>query len=99
VVVWKEGRLVAAFEQGSEIREVPLSQLSNIAAAHAITVHRSQGSQFDAVYVLLPERGSRILTRELLYTALTRAQHRVRVIGDTEAVEAAISRPVTRASG
>ena len=99
VVVSREGRLMAAFPDGPGVREIPLSQLSDIVAAYAITVHRAQGSQFRRVYVLLPERSSRVLTRELLYTALTRAQDAVRVIGRQPVIEQAIARRVERASG
>jgi exodeoxyribonuclease V alpha subunit len=64
-----------------------------------MTVHRSQGSQFDEVTVLLPDESSRILTRELLYTAITRARSTVRVIGSDEAVRAAVTRRAQRATG
>jgi exodeoxyribonuclease V alpha subunit len=62
-------------------------------------VHRSQGSQFEAVTALLPPATSPLLTRELLYTAVTRASRSVRVVGSEEAVRAAVGRQVVRASG
>lgn len=99
VVVRREGRLLAAFPDGPGVREIPLAQLSDIVAAYAITVHRAQGSQFRRVYVLLPEHSSRVLTRELLYTALTRAQDTSQVIGTRAVIEQAIARRVERASG
>ena len=64
-----------------------------------MTVHRSQGSQFAEVTVLLPEGGSRILTRELLYTAVTRAEQTVRLVGSEEAVRAAMATTANRATG
>ena len=64
-----------------------------------MTVHKSQGSQFDAAAVLLPDPTSHILTRELLYTAVTRARERLILAGTEEAVRVAVSRPVARASG
>ena len=64
-----------------------------------MTIHKSQGSQFDAAAVLLPDLGSRILTRELLYTAVTRARRRLILVGTEETVRAAVARPVARASG
>jgi exodeoxyribonuclease V alpha subunit len=64
-----------------------------------MTIHKSQGSQFDTAAVLLPPAGSRILTRELLYTAVTRARTRLILVGHEEAIRAAVSRPVARASG
>jgi exodeoxyribonuclease V alpha subunit len=64
-----------------------------------MTIHKSQGSQADEVTVLLPDEESRLLTRELFYTAVTRAQRKVRVIGSESAVRAAITRQALRASG
>ena len=52
-----------------------------------MTVHKSQGSEFDAVLVLLPEQRSPVLTRELLYTAVTRAQKSVILLGDKWGIE------------
>jgi exodeoxyribonuclease V alpha subunit len=64
-----------------------------------MTVHRAQGSQFHTVSVLLPPVDSPLLTRELLYTALTRTRGRLRLIGTEQAVRAAVERRVRRASG
>jgi exodeoxyribonuclease V alpha subunit len=64
-----------------------------------MTVHKSQGSQFGQVAFLLPGSDSRILTRELLYTAVTRARERLILVGTEEPIRAAIERPITRASG
>jgi exodeoxyribonuclease V alpha subunit len=64
-----------------------------------MTVHKSQGSQFGTVAVLLPDPASPILTRELLYTAVTRARHQLILAGTEESVRAAVSRPIARASG
>ncbi len=66
---------------------------------HAMSVHRSQGSQFTRVTLVLPPAESPLLTRELLYTGLTRAKDHVRVIGTRAALEAAVRRPIVRASG
>ena len=64
-----------------------------------MTVHRAQGSQFDRVTLVLPPATSPLLTRELLYTAVTRAQTFVRVVGSEDAVRTAVTSPVHRASG
>jgi exodeoxyribonuclease V alpha subunit len=77
----------------------PTNRLSEVETVHAMTVHRSQGSQFDRVTVLLPEPDSPLLTRELFYTAITRAKTFVRVMGTEDAVRAAVQRPIVRASG
>jgi exodeoxyribonuclease V alpha subunit len=64
-----------------------------------MTVHKAQGSQFATVAVLLPAPDSPILTRELLYTAVTRAQTKLFVVGTEDSVRAAVERPIARASG
>ena len=73
--------------------------LGAVETVYAMTIHKSQGSQFDAAAVLLPDPGSRLLTRELLYTAATRARRRLILAGTEDAVRAAVTRPVARASG
>jgi len=75
------------------------SRLGDVETLHAMTIHKSQGSQADVVTVLLPDEESRLLTRELFYTAVTRARTKVRVIGPEAAVRAAIARQAQRASG
>jgi exodeoxyribonuclease V alpha subunit len=64
-----------------------------------MTVHRGQGSQFDRVSLILPTADSPLLTRELLYTAITRARSHIRILGTEQAIRAAVTRPITRASG
>lgn len=76
-----------------------ISRLADVETMHALTVHKSQGSQADRVSVLLPPEDSRLLTRELFYTAVTRARQHVRVIGSEAEVRAAVSRRAERATG
>jgi exodeoxyribonuclease V alpha subunit len=92
-----DGLAVVIAEQ--ERRRFAPSRLGAVQTAYAMTVHRSQGSQFEHVSVLLPGDESRLLTRELLYTALTRAQRTVTLVGTEDAVRRAISTRVLRASG
>ncbi len=84
---------------GGEILEFSPARLSAVETVHVMTVHKSQGSQFDTVATLLPDPDSPILTRELLYTAVTRARRRLFLAGTEESVRAAVTRPVARASG
>ena len=65
----------------------------------AMTIHKSQGSEFLHAVVALPTVDSPILTRELLYTAVTRAKPEVTVVGSEVSIRLAIARPVARASG
>ena len=64
-----------------------------------MSIHKSQGSEFRHVVVTLPPPPSRILTRELLYTAITRAKEHVTLIASEDSVRFAVERPVARASG
>jgi exodeoxyribonuclease V alpha subunit len=95
VVIAAENGLMAAFERSA----VSPTRLAAIETVYAMTVHKAQGSQFDTAAVVLPEPTSPILTRELLYTAVTRARRELIVVGSEEAVRAAVARPVARASG
>ena len=99
VVQTDPDRVSAAFERGGQLLEFTPTRLGAIETAFAMTIHKSQGSQFDTAVVLLPAATSRILTRELLYTAATRARTRLVVVGAEETIRAAVARPVARASG
>jgi exodeoxyribonuclease V alpha subunit len=67
--------------------------------AYALTVHKSQGSEFDRVLLILPDRESPVLSRELLYTGITRARSSVELWFDEKVFRAALARRVTRTSG
>lgn len=92
-------RLQSAFERRGEVVHVSPTRLSAVETLYAMTIHKSQGSQFGEVMVILPDETSPILTRELLYTAVTRAERSVTIVGTEAAVRAAVDRPVSRASG
>ena len=64
-----------------------------------MTVHKSQGSEFDTVAVVLPEQDAPVLTRELVYTAVTRARSAVELYGSPTLLATAINRRVRRSSG
>jgi exodeoxyribonuclease V alpha subunit len=99
VVVAGADDVSAAFERRGALLEVSPSRLAAVETSYAMTIHKSQGSQFQTAAVLLPEAGSRILTRELLYTAATRARDLLILAGTEQAIRAAVDRPVARASG
>jgi exodeoxyribonuclease V alpha subunit len=99
VVVRHHDRRVVAFPDAAGFRQLGLSRLQDVETVHATTIHKSQGSEFDHVAVILPPADSPLATRELLYTAITRARQRVTVVGDEAAVRAAVSRRVVRAGG
>jgi len=97
--VGRSDRLEAAFPQGRTVRRVPVSRLDEVATVHALTIHKSQGSEYRHAVVVLPEHASRILSRELFYTGVTRAIDRVTVVGTEDVIAAAVARPIRRASG
>jgi exodeoxyribonuclease V alpha subunit len=91
--------VTAAFRRTDGAFRIHPSRLPDLQTVYAMTIHRSQGSQYDTVSVVLPGEESALLTRELFYTAITRAKSRVRVIGSRESVRAGVERQVSRASG
>jgi exodeoxyribonuclease V alpha subunit len=99
VVLAGAGGVRAVFERRGQLLSLTPQRLPSVDTVYAMTVHKAQGSQFDEVAVLLPDHASPILTRELLYTAITRARRRLILVGTEETVRAAIGRPITRASG
>ena len=80
-------------------RLVPPARLPPHESFFALTVHRAQGSEYEEVAVAPGPADSRVVTRELLYTAVTRARRRVVVYGAAESVAAAVERPTERSSG
>ncbi|MFV0428453.1 MAG: exodeoxyribonuclease V subunit alpha [Arachnia sp.] len=99
VVVRRGDDLVAWVDRPDGPLGVDPSVLDHTSELFAMTIHKSQGSQFDEVSVVLPPIGSPLLTRELLYTAITRAKRRVRIIGSPEALISAVRTPTRRVSG
>ncbi|WP_167001007.1 AAA family ATPase [Mumia sp. ZJ430] len=74
-------------------------RLSDIETMHAMTVHKAQGSQAETVVVIVPPPRSRLLTREMLYTALTRAAGHLTIVGSRDAVRGAVETTARRSSG
>jgi exodeoxyribonuclease V alpha subunit len=100
VVVDLHGRRVLAVDTGASTpMPVPVARLDQVEPWWAMTIHKSQGSEFDQVVVSLPAQDSPVLTRELLYTAVTRAKGSVTILADADTVRRAVERPVSRASG
>ncbi len=99
VVVAGPDGLRATIAGASGLLDFATSRLSDVETMYALTIHKSQGSQADEVTVLMPPEDSRLLTRELFYTAVTRAKHQVRVVGSEASVRAALARRAIRATG
>lgn len=99
VVRSADDTLLAVVDRPEGAISVAPALLDDATDLHAMTIHKSQGSQFTRVSVVLPPPGSPLLTRELLYTAVTRARERVRIYGTWEAMAEAVATPARRASG
>jgi exodeoxyribonuclease V alpha subunit len=90
---------MAVFPRGGGFAVFPLEVLAEVELCYASTVHKAQGSEFDSVAIVLPEKDLPILTREILYTAVTRSRNSVVMLGTEELARAAIARPTERFSG
>jgi exodeoxyribonuclease V alpha subunit len=94
-----DGALLAWFPGGDGVRAFHPAALPAHESAFAMTVHKAQGSEFDEVWLQLPRRDARVLSRELLYTGLTRARTALHLAGSAEVIAAALARHAGRVSG
>ncbi len=95
-----DGNDQAFFQRAGQVMAFPASGLSDWDLAFALTVHKSQGSEYEDTLLMLPEDSEhRLLTREILYTAVTRASRRLIVFGTTAAFQTALNRKIQRQSG
>lgn len=99
VVVEENGRSTAWFDaKQSGSRRFRLSDLPECEPAFAVTVHKSQGSEFDTVLILIPEQISPVVTRQLLYTGITRSRKKVIIFGSMPMIRQAVLTSVERRS-
>lgn len=91
--------IVSFLEPDGEIRHIPAIRLPEHVVAFAITVHKSQGSEWDEVAFVLPNRASGLLTRELVYTAISRAKSTLKVFGSRVVLNTSIGQRAKRATG
>ena len=94
-----QGRDMIWFRRADSFQGFPAAFLPRHESAFAMTVHKSQGSEYDYVAVVLPEPGNRLLFKETLYTALTRARVFAGILGPAETFLEAVARKVERESG
>lgn len=99
VVRERDDRLRAQFPTPEGTRALTISRLPAQQTAYAMTVHKAQGSQAEEITVILPPPDSALSTRALFYTAVTRAQRKVRIVGSEASIRAAVGREVQRATG
>jgi len=95
-----DGELRVCFEDGEgALRSIAPARLPEHEPVYAMTVHKSQGSEFDEAVLLLPETISPVLSRALVYTAITRAKSRAEIWGGQDILSAAIKNAPERSSG
>jgi exodeoxyribonuclease V alpha subunit len=100
-LVWpnEQGQLMAWFEAEDHYRAVALGRLPHVETVYAMTIHKTQGSEFEHVAMLLPETHTALLTRELIYTGLTRAKKSFVCLGDTKIWNQGVTAQVERWAG
>ena len=96
----RQGALSVVFmHDDRSLRWLAPARLPPHESVFAMTVHKSQGSEFDQVHLILPDTDVPVLTRELIYTAVTRARSRITIWGQERILAAGISRRLVRRSG
>ena len=101
-VVWSDsgrGALVYFPDETGTIRAIARERLPEYEPVYALTIHKSQGSEFDHVLLVLPAKASPVLTRQLFYTGLTRARKSVRILASENILRATIATQLQRSSG
>jgi exodeoxyribonuclease V alpha subunit len=99
VVIRDQGRLVAVFQTGMGMRTFELVQLEGVETAYAMTIHKSQGSEYPTVVLVLPPANSPLVGRELVYTGATRAKNTLHVVGSVASLQASLATPAHRMTG
>ena len=98
-IVAEDGRSVSFSSEGNKFRQVPIMRIPEHETAFSMTIHKSQGSEFDTVFVLLPLKWNRVMTRELLYTAVTRARGKVIISASEDIIKRITESPINRSTG
>jgi exodeoxyribonuclease V alpha subunit len=81
------------------VKRLAPQQLPEHETVYAMTIHKSQGSEFEDVMIVLPDEDSPLLTRELIYTAVTRARRSITLWAEPALLAKAVERPIERSSG
>ena len=98
-LIVQEGNKKTAWFFGNRKRQIPANLLPHYETCFAMTVHKSQGSEFDHVIIILPSEKSPILTREMIYTAITRARKKVSLLGSKNVLKESLKCITNRSSG
>ncbi len=95
----EEGELKVYFSHEDTVRAIAPGRLPEHSTAFVLTVHKSQGSEFEKVMLVLPDSDSRVLSRELIYTAITRSRTTITILGKESVLDNGIQKKLQRASG
>lgn len=100
-LIWPDdnGQLLAWFAQGEDYRPLAPGRLPRFETVYAMTIHKTQGSEFERVALVLPEKTMGLLSRELIYTGLTRAKRELFVVGSEVVWSEGVAKRVERFSG
>jgi exodeoxyribonuclease V alpha subunit len=101
-VAWRDarGEMHVSFRRGPAYRTRPLAAVAHLVErSHAVTVHKAQGSEHDEILFVLPPADTQLSSREIVYTAITRARRSALVVGRAELLAAALGRSSTRETG
>ncbi|MGB3725607.1 MAG: exodeoxyribonuclease V subunit alpha [Glaciecola sp.] len=101
-IVWpnESGKLVVFFKHtNNQFKQVPIYSLPLNQANYAMTIHKTQGSEYESVHILLPPINQSFLTKELVYTAVTRAKKHVHIYTNEKTLSSAINYSIDRISG
>ena len=99
VILKRNGVTKAWFKQNGGIQSFSIPELPAFETVYAMTIHKSQGSEYDSVLVVLPEKDMQILTKELLYTAITRAKKHIEIVSSEQILQNTLERSAARRSG
>jgi len=94
-----DGQLLAWFPDADGYRPLAPGRLPSVETVYAMTIHKTQGSEFERVALVLPEQSHNVVSRELLYTGLTRARSQAMICGHADVWKAGVRNPVERHSG
>lgn len=94
-----DGNFYGCFRRGKTVFTLPITALPQWQAAFAMTVHKAQGSEYERVLLVLPLRSNPVCTREIIYTALTRAKRFAAIIGAEDVLEESLRKTVRRNTG
>ncbi|MGL1901905.1 MAG: exodeoxyribonuclease V subunit alpha [Fibrobacterales bacterium] len=99
VVIASGDNYFIAIPENDSVGIYPVSDIAQFDTAFAITVHKSQGSEYEYALIALPKEMNRVMTKEILYTAVTRAKYFAGIVGGAESVISAVGQSIMRRSG